>query len=181
MTYKRREGFLTPDRREAEGLKRGDAPPPALTKQARVRWECPSGLCKPVDLFAHTDPSSHTYWPRATESSQGAMRRAHELSRNTPESGFSAEKHNGIGTRDNPPLWARDQGIRWLTAMHMALGTTRALAHVTGDYGLLADEYQSLGLHTDGHPPTQRMIEQAEARRPEHLRWRWPPPARIRF
>jgi hypothetical protein len=181
MRFHRREGFLVPRQRQAAGLEHGEAPPPGAVKQARVRWVCPSGLCDAVDLFAHADPSSHTYWPRDPDTRQGAIRRVFELSRNTSESKFSVVKHNGIGTRDNCPLWARDQGIRWLASLHEALSTARTLAHVTGDYRLLAEEYQSLGLHTDKHAPTQSMIEQAEARRPEHLRWRWPAPGRARM
>lgn len=178
MRFGRRDGFVDLKRRARLGLERGEALPPGAARKARVRWVCPHGLCRPVDLLAHHDYRDHTYWPRDPASRQGALRRAHELTRNTVESAFSVVKHNGIGTRDHCPLWAQDAGIEWLLALHCALRTARTLAHATGDYQFLHDEYQELGLHAPGHPPGAERFERAESNRPGHLRWRWPDPGR---
>jgi hypothetical protein len=180
MRYHRREKFITPDRRQVLGLERGQLPPPAELKKARVRWVCKSDLCPPVDLFAHNDYRDYNYWPRCPDTRQGAMRRALELSRNGIESSFSIVKHNGIGTKENFPLWAQDAGIEWLVAMHCALRTARAAVHVSGDYAFLADEFRELGLHESGHPPPLELFEEVERRRPKHLSWRWPEAGRIR-
>ncbi len=180
MRHLRREGFFTPAKRERLGVARGELPPPDKLNKARVRWVCPSGLCPPVDLFAHMDYRDHTFWPRCPDAVAGAKRQALELARNGIESSFGVVKHNGIGTRENCPLWAQDSGIAWLVAMHCLERTARVVAHVSGDYEFFADEYLELGLHESGHPPSVERLEDAERRRPEHLRWRWPEPNRIR-
>jgi hypothetical protein len=177
MKFLRREGFYLAEHRLNDGLARGQK---VDNKNARIRWICPSPsrLCPEVSLYFDTDPRDHTWWPRASDERQGARRRALELYRNEIESAYSNVKHNGIGTKDQRCLWARDAGISCLTRLHLLWQATRRLVHENGDYALFAAEYQRLGLHGAGAIPGEDAIAMQFAMRPAHHQWHWSSPAR---
>jgi hypothetical protein len=176
MTFVRREGFYTAEMRLAGGKPRGAIV--AGVKTARTRWTCMCGLFPDVSLYAKDNYRDHTYWPRDDESNVGLQRRALELYRNGIESTFARVKQRGIGTRDGRCLWARDSGIRFLFGAEQLLHTARRVAHETGAYQLLHDEYLELGLNLSGEPPTRARMREVAQRRPPDLLWEWPGPSR---
>lgn len=178
MQFVRREGFYTAELRIAEGKRRGEIV--ADVKKARTRWQCRCGLYRDVSLYAKDNYRDHTFWPRDDASNLGFHRRAYELYRNGVESTFARVKQRGIGTRDGRCLWARDRGIRLLSsAQSNLLHTARRVAHETGAYHLLYDEYLELGLNHSGEPPSRARMQEVASRRPPHLNWEWPEPSRV--
>jgi hypothetical protein len=153
MKFVRREGWYTADKRIANRKPRGEIV--ASIKTARTRWRCLCGLYSDVSLYARDNYRDHTFWPRDDEHNFGLERRAYELYRNGVESNFGRVKQRGIGTRDGRCLWARDSGIAVLFGAEQLLHTARRVAHETGAYHLLHDEYLELGLNLSGEPPTR--------------------------
>jgi len=176
MTFVKREGFYTAQTRIANHKSRGAIV--ADVKSARTRWKCLCGLFPDVSLYAKDNYRDHTYWPRDDESKRGLQRRALELYRNGIESTFARVKQRGIGTRDGRCLWARDSGIRFLLGAEQLLHTARRVAHETGAYQLLHDEYLELGLNLSGEPPTRDRMREVAQRRPPDLKTDWPRPGR---
>jgi hypothetical protein len=177
MQFLRREGFYTAQQRIADGKPRNQIV--ADVKQARTRWRCRCGLYRDVSLWAKDNYRDHTFWPRDDEHKLGFQRRAYELYRNLVESNFGRVKQRGIGTLDGRCLWARDAGIRLLFAAEHLLHTARRVAHETGAYSLLHDEYLELGLNRSGEPPSRARMREVAQRRPPDLRWEWPKPGRV--
>ena len=176
MKFVRREGFYTADARNADGKSRGEIV--ADIKKARTRWECRCGLYRDVSLYAKDNYRDHTFWPRDDESKFGFQRRAYELYRNGVESTFARVKQRGIGTRDGRCLWARDSGIAVLLGSEQLLHTGRRVAHESGAYHFLHDEYLELGLNLSGEPPSRAQMHTVAQRRPPDLKWEWPTPGR---
>jgi hypothetical protein len=66
--------------------------------------------------------------------------------------------------------------------MHLTLRSARRRAHENGTYELLAAEHHKLGLGTkDAKPPSNRKIRRRLRKRPNHLRWSWPNPQRLKY
>jgi hypothetical protein len=180
MKFRGREGFYTAEQRLRDGRARGV---PGPDDNARVRWICPNNLCgavspREVSLWVAENPRDHTWWPRGGDSDHAYDRRALETYRAVVESLFSVAKHNGIGTRDGRALWARDRGITWLFGLHLLGVTARRVAHETGAYELLKDEFLELGFHRKGTTPSEATMREAARRRLPRLQWSWPEPAR---
>jgi hypothetical protein len=175
MTFVKREGFYTAETRIANHKPRDAIV--ADVKKARTRWKCLCGLFPDVSLYAKDNYRDHTYWPR-DESKRGLQRRALELYRNGVESTFARIKQRGIGTRDGRCLWVGDSGIRILFGAEQLLHTARRVAHETGVYQLLHDEYLELGLNLSGEPPTRARMREVAQRRPPDLKTDWPRPGR---
>ena len=176
MRYVRREGFYTHEHRARDGRRRGVIAPDVKT--ARVRWRCPTGRCGERSTYASENPRDHTWWPRRGAGNISLDARAYLLYRNFVESSFAVTKGQGIGTMDNPALWARDRETDMLIGLHNMLTSAQRLVHENGDVQLINAEYEALGLNHRGRPPTRQDFADAMASRPPHLRWAWPTPAR---
>jgi hypothetical protein len=185
MTFRGREGFLSVEQRAAKGLARGVLAP--NTKEARLRWICPS--CKTERSTYALKQIGSEQWPLANDHLWYPIRGAGEhtdmhkvlcLYRNLVEQAFAIMKGIGVGS-DEPALWAQDLGIVHLLGMHLTLRSARRLAHENGTYELLATEHDKLGLGTkDAKPPSNRKIRRRLRKRPQHLRWSWPTPQRLK-
>jgi hypothetical protein len=177
MKFRGRNDFYEASKRLADGTPRGE-PAPEKRGQPRVRWVCPSGLCKEVTLWVASNPRDFTYWPRGGDSKDAYTRRALELYRSVVESMFAVLKQNGIGVRDGRPLWARDNGITWLIGLHFLWRTAQRLAHESRNYDFFREEFVELGFQRPGSAPTIAQMDALLERRPAHMRWSWPPPSR---
>jgi hypothetical protein len=161
---------------------------------SRIRWCCPTGLCRrddgtvlAVSLWFNRDPRDHGYYPRGGGSDDAYTRRALELARNAAESVHAGIKAHGIGVRDGRALWARDNDAEWQLGLHCLSQTARRLAHEpnaycidhpAGAYGVLREEFDALKLGHAMQGLDPRRAEYLRSERPEPLRWTWPPPGR---
>jgi hypothetical protein len=155
MKLRGRDDFYEADQRLKDGVPRG-TPPPENDNLPRIRWTCPNRLCPEVSLWVAENPRDHTWWPRGGDSVWAYRRRALELYRSGVESLFAVAKHNGIGTHDGRALWARDRGIAWLLGLHLLGRTALRVAHETGSYALIHDEFRELGFDRSGAVPSAR-------------------------
>jgi hypothetical protein len=192
MKFRGRDDFYDRHRRRKDGLRRGEPAPD--TVNPRIRWYCPTGLCRrddgtvlAVSLWFNRDPRDHGYYPRGGGSDDAYTRRALELARNAAESVHAGIKAHGIGVHDGRALWARDNDAEWQLALHCLSQTARRLAHEpnaygidhpAGAYGVLREEFNALKLGQAMQGLDPRHAEQLRSERPEPLRWTWPPPGR---
>jgi hypothetical protein len=192
MKFRGRDDFYDLHRRRKEGLRRGQPAPD--TVNPRIRWACPTGLCRRDDgtvlslsLWFNRDPRDHGYYPRGGESDDAYTRRALELARNAAESVQAGIKAHGIGVRDGRALWARDNDAEWQLGLHCLSQTARRLAHEPnayeidhpgGAYGVLRKEFDALKLGQAMQGLDPRDAERLRSQRPEPLRWTWPGPGR---
>jgi hypothetical protein len=129
-------------------------------------------------LWFDKDPCDHSWWPREGDSDHAYAWRALETRRSAVESLYSVLKHCGVGVHDGRALWARDAGINWLLGLHLLGRSAKRLAHETGAYAVFEQEYRALGLHQPGATPDDDLMVALTKRRPPHLQWSWPAPAR---
>jgi Transposase DDE domain len=180
MKLRSPEGFYKAAERLSDGVPRG-APTPKRREPPRVRWSCPNGLCREQFLWVAQDPRDHTFWPRGGDSRRAYIRRALEVRRTAVESQFGIAKHYGIGVHDGRPLWARDTGITWLLGLHYVGRSAKRVVHETGAYALLLEEFRALGFDKPRATPSLALDRQHRQRRPPHLQFTWPQPARAEW
>lgn len=156
-----------PERRWEMGLAPG-VPAPGVPSH---RWQCPAGQkCSEIrGTSAGEDWRLFSPLPHAGLSRLAARRAALSCYRNIQESGFSAQKHRGVGADWPPRLRLRgDDPARWVLSLARLRETAARLAHADGSYERALKRAIDLGLiEMKGEYPvpinglTQRTAEQA--------------------
>lgn len=156
-----------PGRRWEKGLAPGVRAPGVPSH----RWECPAGQkCPEIrGTSAGEDWRLFSPLPHAGLSRLAARRKALGCYRNTQESGFSAQKHRGVGADWPPRLRLRgDDPARWTLSLARLRETAARLAHASGSYDRALNRALDLGLiEMKGESPVpinglnQRTAEQA--------------------
>lgn len=142
MKLKDVDPLLTAKSRAKKGIPRGQGSPTG----ARLRWQCPNGLCGPSYTRPFDDPRLYSYLPRAGDHPRAALRSALLLRRNAVESYFARLHSLGLGGKGQRPAWAKDQEMDWLLGSGIVSLTARRLAHETGLYDLAEAEARRLRL-----------------------------------
>jgi hypothetical protein len=145
MKFKDTDRYYTLERRQKEGIARGEWAP---SRDARLRWVCRNDRCKLVSTRPYDDPRLYTWYHRGGDHRRGAQRTALLVRRNAIESVFASLKHFGCGgSKVERARWANsDETMDWLLGTALMGITARRWSHESGVYQQAHQEASQLGL-----------------------------------